>query len=242
MPLMLCLLAGVALAVSTAAELKLRPEARSDEVILAALLGTAPILVAAAGSRVSKASLWLVRYYLPYAVGQALCFGALASTIVPRTAAQLMALSLVALNFFVLTHSPARQTVGAGDWAAGLEYVDRNDRAPVLIRSQYHESDGWPVNPIVDNPLFSQLFCYPSKSRLIPMRLTFNDAQAREIDELLKGPLRDTRRILVLSVDGPSPPAPLLWYLAGRLGPNTRVRQLADFDALDVIELTREAR
>jgi hypothetical protein len=48
------------------------------------------------------------------------------------------------------------------------------------------------------------------------MRLTFNDAQAREIDELLKGPLRDAHRILVLSVDGPSPLAPLLWYLAGR--------------------------
>jgi hypothetical protein len=243
MPLMLCLLAGLALAISTAAEFKLQPEARSDEVILAALLGTIPILVAAAVSRVSKASLWVVRYYLPYAVGQALCFGALASAIVPRTAVQLMALSLVAMNFFVLTHGPARQTVGAGDWAAGLAYVDRNtanDKAPVLIRSQYHESDGGlPVNPIVNNILFSQLYCYPSTAQLIPMRLTFDDAQAREIDELLKGPLRESRRILLLSVDGPTPLAPLLWYVAGRLGPNTRVHQLADFDALEVIELTR---
>jgi hypothetical protein len=244
-PLMLCLLIGVALAVFNAVELKSQPEAGSDAVILAALLGTIPILVAAAISWVSKTSLWVVRYYLPYAVGQALCFGAFASTIVPRAAAQWMALSMVALNFFILTHSPARQTVGAGDWAAGLAYVDRdtaNDKAPVLIRSQYPESDGLPVNPIADNPSFSQLSYYPSNSRLIPMRLNFNDAQAAEIDGLLKGPLRDARRILVLSVDGPTPLAPLLWYLAGRLGPATRVRQVADFDTLNVIELTREGR
>ena len=98
---------------------------------------------------------------------------------------------------------------------------------------------GLPVNPIVNNILFSQLYCYPSTAQLIPMRLTFDDAQAREIDELLKGPLRESRRILLLSVDGPTPLAPLLWYVAGRLGPNTRVHQLADFDALEVIELTR---
>jgi hypothetical protein len=242
LPLALCLLIGFAFAAFIPVEMKLHPKERSDEVILAALVAAIPVLVVMAGSRVSKVSLWLVRYFLSYAVGLALCFGAFASAIRPSRVARFMALCLAALNLYTLVRAPNRQTIGLGDWASGVAYVDDNtaiDKAPVLIRSQYIESDGIPANLVDNNPMFSQLSRYPSKSRLIGIGASFGNAQAQYIDGLLKGPLHDSRRVLVLAMNSPRPLAPMLWYLAGRLGPNTQVRELADFDNLKVIELAR---
>lgn len=240
-PVLLCLLACLSFAVFAASEISL--QSRSSEVVLSAMMALIPILVVAAASHFSKASWWVVRYYLSYAVGLGLCFGFFAGAIRPTRPARLMAFSLTAINLFILVYTPARQTVGVGDWAPGAAYVERDtakDQAPVLVVSQYPESNWEPVNPVDGNPMFSQFYWYPSKARFIGMPELFGPKQARYIDELLEGPLHGVPRILVWGEYGASLDS-LCWYIAAKRGSGARFHELADFDGLKVIEFTRDS-
>src|ERR1035441_4150838 len=81
-------------------------------------------------------------------------------------ATRVMAVALLGFHLFNLPFALTRShTYDLGDWASALAFVDRNtatDRAPVLIRSQYIESDTLSLVPVEDNPLFSQLSFYHS--------------------------------------------------------------------------------
>jgi len=209
-----------------------------DAVVFGLMATLVPVACAAAISWITKNSVWVSRYYMSYAIGLAFCFGALAGGLRPRNAARWIAVSLALMQLAFFSRG-FHNTKDVGDWAAGVAFVDRNtagDHAPVLIRSQYMEGNIYPVNPVRGNGMFTQLACYPSHSRLIGLATTFGPQQARNMDELLRGPLAGAPRFLLLASAGPSPLAPYTWYLSGRLGPGAAVRELANFDGLTVLE------
>ena len=123
-----------------------------------------------------------------------------------------------------------------------MKFVDQNtagDGAPTLVRSQYIESDFNPIEPVNDNPMFSQFVPYHSRSHLVGVRATLNEA---EVEQTLNGVLNGSAfpgRVLLMSYDGPKPLAPLVTVLAGRLGPAFSLRELGDFDGIHVLEFRK---
>jgi hypothetical protein len=211
----------------------------SEELLLAWLLAVIPPVGLFAVSLASRSGVFLPRYLLPGGMGLALCFGALSGGLRPRRLAAVMAVALIVPQLYWFHPKDIRHTRWLGDWAAAVAYVDGNtaaDGAPVLIRSQYIESDVLPLAPLADSPLFSQLVCYPSRSRLTGIGVTFGERQMRQADEFLAAAAPGRGRFLVMAYDGPQPIDPLLAYLSGRLGPGARRRELANFDDVRIVE------
>jgi Dolichyl-phosphate-mannose-protein mannosyltransferase len=214
---------------------------RSDAAFLALLWAMVPPLVFFAISRLTSASLFVTRYFLSYSPGLALCFGIILRSFRPRIvrAAVLSAMALsVALSMGRLTSF--RHTLGLGDWGSAAEFINRNvagDHAPVLIRSQLIESDFMPIEPIEDNGNFPQLAYYPIGAHLVPLQNTFTATQMSSIHTFLEhASTRSTGRFLVVSFTGPSPMAPMLFYIIGQMGPTCTVTRLADFDGVAITE------
>lgn len=242
-PIAASLLAGFVCATSFTRKIELKFDTRSSELFLSALIAFIPIFGLFALSQVSPVHVFTARYRLCYASGLATCLGVLAGRIRPQIATRVMAVALLGFHLFNLPFALTRShTYDLGDWASALAFVDRNtatDRAPVLIRSQYIESDTLSLVPVEDNPLFSQLSFYPSRSRLIGVGQTFGPSEVQRMEDFLRNTLvNDSRRFLLLTHTGPRPVAPLIWYLRGRLGPLTSVRTLSYFDGVSVIEFT----
>jgi hypothetical protein len=132
------------------------------------------------------------------------------------------------------------------DWGSAAEFINRNvagDHAPVLIRSQLIESDFMPIEPIEDNGNFPQLSYYPVRAHLVPLQNTFTAKQMSSIHRFLENATtRSTGRFLVVSVPDPSPPAPLLSYITGQMGPTCKVTRLVDFDGVAITEFRFPSR
>ncbi len=223
-----------------------RPSLPSQHLILGILLTLSPPIILYVISLVSPVGVFIDRYYLPYTIGLAILYAYLLASIRPYRVVTLAIIVLATIRITgVLYHWPPRHTAYRGDWAAALSYVDRNtlpDGAPVLIRSQYIESDFLPLTPIQDNPLFSQLSSYPSTSCLIPLAASFSKNQSNQLDLFLSRTRHNTIRFLLLAFDGPRALAPLEGYLIAHIGRNGQVRELANFDGITVTEFILSSR
>jgi hypothetical protein len=192
-------------------------------------------------SRLTSASLFVKRYFLCYSPGLAMCFGIILRSFRPKIV-RAAVLSVMALFVALSMGRPTsfRHTVGLGDWGSAAEFINRNvakDHAPVLIRSQLIESDFMPIEPVDDNGNFPQLSYYPIRAQLIPLQNTFTAGQMSSIHGFLeKATTRNTGRFLVVSFTGPSPMAPMLFYIIGQMGPTCKVTRLADFDGVAITE------
>jgi mannosyltransferase len=235
----ICALAAIGSMIVFRWPARAKAQSGSEELLLAGLLAVIPPLGLFAIARASGSGAFLPRYLLPGAAGLSLCFGALAGGLRPRRLAAVMAVALLVPQLYWFHPKDIRHTRWLGDWAAAVAYVDANtaaDGAPVLIRSQYIESDVLPLAPLADNPLFSQLVCYPSRSKLTGIGVTFGERQMRQADAFLAAAAHGRPRFLVVAYDGPQPLDPLLAYLSGRLGPSARRRELANFDDVRIVE------
>jgi hypothetical protein len=237
-----CVAAGLVWAAASRWRVQWKLGRGRDEVVLVVLAAVTPPAALLAASLIGRANIFVGRYLLSDAGGLALCFGVFAGALRPARAARIVALALVGCQFYGFAHelaSGARHTRDLGDWSSAVAYMDANtarDGAPALIRSQYMESDRAPLTPVTDNPMFSQLTCYPSKSHLTGIGASFSERQARDIDKFLDDDIGKARRFLVVAVDSPRSLAPLRAYLAGRLGPGSHSSVLANFDGVQVIE------
>ena len=238
-PVLLCLMAGFVYVILSKLSVSVESSNITEGLLLPALMACIPPLLCFAASRVSGVSMFVGRYWLSWSVGVAPLFGVVLSSVRPSRVFRFMLLCLAAANLYTLVTSDFQHTSGNGDWGSALAWVDRNtagDGAPVLIRSQYVESDVLPLSPLEDNVTFSQLSYYPSKSNLIGLGVSLQEKQIRQLDGLLKGPLTAAHRFLLVSVDSPRSLEPLISYLTGRLGAAAQVRPLANFDAVRIIE------
>jgi hypothetical protein len=214
---------------------------RSDTAFLALLWAMVPPLVFFAISRLTSASLFVTRYFLSYSPGLAMCFGIILRSFRPRIVRPAV-LSAMALSVALSMGRPSsfRHTLGLGDWGSAAEFINRNvakDHAPVLIRSQLIESDYMPIEPVEDNGNFPQLAYYPIRAQLVPLQNTFTADQMSSIHTFLEyATTRSTGRFLVASFTGPSPMAPMLFYIIGQMGPTCTVTRLADFDGVAITE------
>ena len=192
-------------------------------------------------SRLTPLHLFVPRYFLSYSPGLAMCFGVILTSFRPRVVRSAV-LSVMALFVALSIGRPTsfRHTAGLGDWGSAAEFINRNvarDHAPVLIRSQLIESDFMPIEPVEDNGNFPQLAYYPMRAQLVPLQNTFTAAQMSSIHAFLESATtRSTGRFLVVSFTGPSPMAPMLFYIIGQMGPTCTVTRLADFDGVAITE------
>jgi hypothetical protein len=241
-PVMAAILGAAAAVMVLAADIGIPHAGYSDELILAGLVALIPPLLCFVAARALHLGLFLGRYYVGYAVGLAVCCGALLGPLRSGRAAKLAMICIALFQVASLGSLIANaqgHTMHRGDWAAAVAFVDQNtaaDGAPVLIRSQYVESDFNPVEPVSGNPMFSQLVRYPSRSRMTGLRATLNEADVEQALNSIRNSGAFQGRLLLMSYDGPKSLDILLTFLAGRLGPAFTLREIGDFDGIHVLE------
>ena len=222
--------------------------ASSDGIVLAAAWGVAPILALFAVSTLSASTVFQSRYLLVAAPGLALIYGAVLNMARPAIVkAGLLALVVASsIGQAWLTGALFSHTApGLGNWRDALRYVDarvEEDGAPVLIRSQYIESDymDWNEQPISDNSLFTPLSYYPARANLVPLPVSLGPKVASELQTFAAGVFTNHDRFFLISVDGPTPLAPFLRWFEQRW-PGLEVHKLGDFNGVLVYEFRRPA-
>jgi hypothetical protein len=199
-----------------------------------------PPLLLFALSKVSEAHVFIPRYLLPFSPGFAICLAVLISSANnARLISRIVVCALILLAVLPMKHpSQIRHAHFLGDWAEAMAFVDREtgaDHAPVLLRSQFPESDVMPLEPVSDNPIFAQLTFYPSKSQFVPISRNFL-SQAPRLDDFLATKLTSSNRFLFVFHGEASAADAFVYYLLGRLGPRWQMRIAGDFDGVTVTE------
>jgi hypothetical protein len=210
------------------------------ERVLVVVWALAPPMALFAFSKVSAAQVFVPRYLLPYAPGFAMFLAVWISSLDPgRLVSRILVVALIGLTLLPLRQFPRIHHAHLlGDWCDALAFVDREtaiDHAPVLLRSQFPESDSMPLEPVTDNPLFAQLTFYPSKTPFFPLSRSYGD-QATRLDEFLATRLNSFDRFLFVFHGGPGSAEPFIYYLLGRLGPKWQMLVSGDFDGVTVTE------
>jgi len=245
-PVMTAILGAAIAGILLTADSQSAPSRPSDELVLAGLVAFIPPFLCFLASRLTHLGLFLGRYFVGYAAGLAVCSGVLLASVRSGRAARAVMISIALFQLtslgLLIRNRAQGHTMHRGDWAAAVKFVDQNtaaDGAPALVRSQYIESDFNPIEPVNDNPMFSQFAPYPSRSHLAGLRATLNEA---EVERTLNGVLSGSGfpgRFLLMSYDSPKPLAPLVTFLAGHLGPAFSLRELGDFDGIHVLEFRK---
>ena len=200
---------------------------------------TGPLLLYLMSS-FSQAQVFIPRYYLPYAAGLAICLAIAVGSFDRNIVATAFICGLVAMAALPLRHAASlRHTANLGNWGAAAAFVNEQailNNTPILLRSQFAESNFLPVTPVEDNPSFSQLSYYPLKARVITLPATFSAPARQVIDAAVRTPLASSGRFLFVSYSGPpGSPQPFLFYIQGKLG-SWQVRELGNFDGVIVTE------
>jgi hypothetical protein len=238
------LLAFVA-AVSAARKLRWSWEQSAAPYRLLAVLWafTAPGLLYAVSS-LSEAHVFLPRYFLPYAGGLAICLALVLTSFSGNVVPIAFLSGLIVMAALPLRHPASlRHTANLGDWGAAIAFLNGPNalnNAPVLMRSQFVESNFLPLTPVEDNPTLTQLSYYPIKARVTPLAATFSEPSREVVDEAVRTSLESSGRFLFASYNGPpGSPQPFLFYLRGKLGPSWQVREVGNFDDVVVTEFAR---
>jgi len=211
---------------------------------LAVLWALAPPILLFAVSKVSAAQVFAPRYLLTFSPGFAICLAALITSVQIRLLNRLVLCALIVLAAAPLKRpSQISHARFLGDWAEAVALVDREtavDHSLVLLRSQFIESDFLPLEPVQDNPLFSQLTFYPTKSQIVPLSRSFQKAQIARLEHFLATKLTSSSRRFFFMFHGDVSAADsIVYYLLGRLGPRWHMRTAGDFDGVMVTEFYR---
>jgi hypothetical protein len=203
---------------------------------------TGPVILYALSS-ISPAQVFIPRYLLPYSGGLAISYALVAGSFERSLVSKAFVWTLAVLLALSLRHPSAiRHTANLGDWGAAIALVNREtsaDDAPILMRSQFQESNFVALRPVDDNPAFCQLSYYRTRARVIPLAARFGPEGRATIDNLLDSDGLLAYRFLFVSYNGPpGSPDPFLYYIEGRLGPGWRKRELGSFDAIEVTEFS----
>jgi hypothetical protein len=201
---------------------------------------TAPVLLYAVSS-LSEAHVFLPRYFLPYAGGLAICLAVVLGSFSRNVVGIAFIFGLIVMAALPLRHPASlRHAANLGDWGAAIAFLNRQtalNNAPVLMRSQFVESNFLSLTAVEDNPTFAQLSYYPIKARVIPLAATFSEPSRQVIDEAVRTSLESSGRFLFASYSGPpGSPQPFLFYLRGKLGSSWQVREVGNFDDVVVTE------
>jgi hypothetical protein len=198
-----------------------------------------PPLVLFAISYLTPAKVFVPRYILPYAPASALCFALVLGSLRAPLAGRVAMMLLAGMAGLILCKTSSfRQTDSRGDWGSALQFIERDtaaDRAPVLIRSQFIESDHLPVTTVVDSPLFTPLAYYQTDARFIPLPIFLRERTMAFLHGLLREELQG-RRFLLAETEVGGADSGYIEFLRGALGPSWRVRTRGDFDDFVVTE------
>jgi uncharacterized membrane protein len=211
-----------------------------DWPLLVVLWALLPPLLLFAASRVSPARLFIPRYYLSYAPGLAICLALILTAFRSAWARSgtLVILALLAIRFIGIPPSFHHAKLN-GDWGGAAASVNRylaQNRVPVLVRSQFPESNYLPLTPVEGNGAFAQLSYYPINAPVIPLPVVLTEADADSLRTTLRNLPPATHRLLLVSFPGPSPDDAWVYYLRGLLGPGCTVRELSRSDGVAVTE------
>ena len=237
----IALLSALTVAALTASRVNLKwTNDDASHWVLVALWTLTPPAVLFALSILSTAHVFIPRYFLPYAPGLAICFALAVGLVKSPAVGRTFLLILILTSAQQFRHlSTLRHTSDLGDWGAAVALVNQETPKgePVLVRSQYVESDSVSLDPVIDNPAFSQLAFYPIKTRVIPLPVNFREPQRALLDEVSRTTLEPARRFLFVAyTNTPGSSEPFFYYLRGRLGPSWQVRTLGVFDGVVVTE------
>ncbi len=190
----------------------------------------------------SRTQIFVPRYLLSAAPADALLFAlVLASPKWVVLRRSLLALAVVTGLYgayagqYLFNHAGKR-----GDYRTALAFVERNtvpDSAPVLVRSQYVESDfmNWRSARISDDVLFSPLGYYKAKATFLPLPLSMTPEVEPYLRALAASQRARDRRFLLMSFWGPRPLQPFLDILRASL-PGWRETEIGNFKGILVYE------
>jgi mannosyltransferase len=205
---------------------------------LCALLGLVPILILYGTSAKTPLHVFVARYRLVAIPGIALCWGAVLSLINSRAIRLLFCVVLVAATAFQYFRSPYTRAHGY-TWKYALEFAEKNasaDRAPVLICSDFTESDHvhMPVGPAVkDSALFAPLSYYKLSGPVVGLPRTLNDEAIRVGSNFLLDAAGRGERFLVL---GYIPSYKTLYWLANSASGTHYVHELGESNGVVILE------
>ncbi len=198
-----------------------------------------PVLVGFLISVATPNKMFTDRYMISYTPGLSLSLALLVRSVEPVIARRvIIALSalFVAGGLFVTNHIWHHSN---DDWGAALNFVQAGtvqDGAPVLICSQYVESDfmDWRALPLNQNVLFSPLSYYRVDANFVPLPSDFRPELPDYLDRFVSQTARRYSHFMLVSDRGSLPP--FVYWLQGRLGKNCRAELKAEFGRIRVFE------
>jgi hypothetical protein len=209
-------------------------------ISLCAAVGLAPILILYGVSAGTSIHVFADRYRLVAIPGIALCWAGLLSRINSRALRLLFCVALVSTSTYLYYGSRMARTHGY-TWKYALQFAEKNasvDNAPVLICSDFRESDGATMpdgEAVKDNGFFAPLAYYPLSVPVIGLPRALNDEAIRAVSTFLQEPVRQRQRFLAL---GFGPSYQTLRYISDRALGTHSVRKLGVLDGIVVLEFS----
>ncbi len=196
-------------------------------------------------STVSSAQVWVPRYLLTCLPGLSLGTAIILLNLRVRWPCYVTICFLILLAAKPLLHfQTLRHDRYLGDWAAATRFINdtaASANAVVLVRSQFPESNSFALDPVEDNPLFSQFLVYPPKFHVFPLERTFHDSQIGRLEKFLSvQQALSATRFYFIFYGGDGPGGSVIYYLMGRLGSKWQIK-ISEFDGLNVAEFYRPA-
>jgi hypothetical protein len=209
-------------------------------IFLCVSLAVVPIFLLYGVSTETSVHIFVFRYRLVAAPGVALCWALAVSRINSRGLRLLFCLAFVAAAGYHYFSTRASR-VDNYTWKYALAFVDNNasaDHAPVLICSDLPESNymAMPAGSAVkDSAIFAPLSYYKLSVPVVALPRALNQEAVRVGSEFLQQAAQRHERFLAL---GYVASYQTLGWLASNAATTHDVRQLGDFNGIEVVEFT----
>jgi 4-amino-4-deoxy-L-arabinose transferase-like glycosyltransferase len=237
--------AGAILVALVLVAIKPKPQQESSKgdgnwrLIVCLSLAFIPLLTLYGLSVGTPLHLFVNRHRVIAIPGISLCWALLLSRYLTRPTRLLFCAALaavIAFQYYVYPYA-GRHFV---TWKYALALAEKNasaDNAPVLVCSDYIESDylPMPVNSPTDSRLFSTLAYYKLTVPVVPLPQDLNDQAIRIASDFLQQAEQKHQRFLAIA--SPSSVKTLDW-LTQRASPTYSVHNLGAPDGIEVLEFT----
>lgn len=205
--------------------------------LLCVSLALVPILILYGVSKGTPLHIFESRYRLVAVPGVALCWALAISRIHSRSLRLLFCMTAVAATAYHDFNDPISKIHGY-TWKYALEFAEKNaspDNAPVLICSDFPESDSVPMpigSAAKDIGIFSPISYYQLSVPVVALPRTLNEEAMRVGSRFLQEAAQRHERFLALAF---VPSYGTLEWIANH-APGMRVRELGLFDGIKVME------
>ncbi len=205
------------------------------QIAVCALLALVPVLLLFGVSKGTSIHIFATRHRIEAASGIALCWALLFTQVKNRTARLILCLVLVAAAAYQGYSNKGQHLYS---WKDAIEAVEKNasvDNAPVLICSDFPESDyvPMPLDAAKESPYFAQLSYYKLSVPVVPLPRALNYEAKLVASDFYQFAVVNHQRFLAM---GYAPSYATLDWLAGSAAGQYSVRVLGNYEGVLVLE------